>query len=660
VTYAKLKASGLEPRAPVTKPLRRWSPERLLVRCPDLAGRWRVLLLAAAVGAIVAAYLGVHNWDSLDTGYGDTDDATRLVAVRALLDGRGWYDQLFTRFQPPMGVWMHWSRLLDGGIAGLDRLFRLALSADDAEFAARFTWPLLWTLPAAWAALVSARRLGLGTLHNAAVLIAAVVLASDVNLWVQFRPGRIDHHDVQMTCAFLAMAGAIQRERMIAGAVLAGLAAALGTAVGLEGVVFSAAIGGLIALRFAFVRGTGRAAGAYGLSLALGVLLCFAAQTPPGRWGVEACDALALNLLAAVVVAGLGLALLARFAASRPWPVRLLLLAGLGAASGSVYLALYPHCIHGVFADVDPRIRPIWLDYVQEVRPIRLVLKKNLADGIGRIAIWSLGVVCWLLIGLRRERRSDFAWWLNGVLLALGTAAGASALRMTGYAEWFAVPPIAAAAAEIVAWAGYRNWLAVVLAAAVATPVTTQSLAETLTQRIVPLLPSKHPASPHARSPLKPDRKAARAPVDRCFDDESFERLADAGPPGIVLSEVDLGPYVLANTDDSALAAPYHRMSWGILRAHAILKAPAEGASADLARRAGIAYVLECRMHGAHGDRVDMAKTALQKRLDAGQPPAWLQPLSASGEPLQVYRVLPPGRTAPTSPPPAKAKAGSQ
>ena len=82
------------------------------------------------------------------------------------------------------------------------------------------------------------------------------------------------------------------------------------------------------------------------------------------------------------------------------------------------------------------------------------------------------------------------------------------------------------------------------------------------------------------------------------------------------------------------------------MRAHAILKAPADGASADLARRAGVGYVLECRMHARHGDRADMKPDALQKRLDAARPPAWLQPLSQPGDGLQVYRVLPPGQAA--------------
>ena len=652
MTDAKLKASDLGPQAGAPRaaasraPSPSFDPSRLLVPSPDFGGRWRLVLLALAVTAIMAVWLGVMNWDNLDSGYGDTDDATRLVAVRALLDGRGWWDQMVTRFQPPLGLWMHWSRLLDGGIAGLDRLFRLGLSAEDAEFATRFTWPLLWIFPAALAALVSARRLGRGLVNNAAVVVCAVILASDLYLYVQFRPGRIDHHDVQMTCAFLALAGATLPSR-VRGAVVAGVATGIGMAVGLESLVFSAAIGGMLALRFGFHRENARAAQAYGLALALTTALAFAVQTPPWRWGVEACDMLCWNLVAAVLVAGVGLAAVARFAAGLPWLARLALLAGLGAASGGLYLALYPHCIHGFFADVDPRIRPIWLNYVQEVRPINIVLKRNLADGVERIAPWALGGVAWLLLGLRAQHRRDFAYWLNGLCLALGIAAAASAIRMTGYAEWFAVPIVAAAAAEVLAWSGYRNWLAVVLAAAVASPVTASGVASQATNRIAPLLPSKSHAKPGVH---KTAAKKKPAPVDRCFDINSYDTLDDAEPAGTVLGEVDLGPFILANTDHSALAGPYHRMSWGILRAHAILKAPADGASADLARQAGIAYVAECRMHSGHGDRADMAKAALQKRLDAGQPPSWLQPLSVKTDPLQVYRVLAPRQVAGPAP----------
>ncbi len=49
----------------------------------------------------------------------DTDDAMRLVEVRDLLAGQGWYDNVQYRFLPPGGVPSHWSRLVDAPIAGL-------------------------------------------------------------------------------------------------------------------------------------------------------------------------------------------------------------------------------------------------------------------------------------------------------------------------------------------------------------------------------------------------------------------------------------------------------------------------------------------------------------------------------------------------------------
>ena len=62
MTYAKLKASPPAVRAP----LHRWSPERLLVRAPDLGRlRW-LMLLAVAVTLVVGVCLGGAYWGDMD------------------------------------------------------------------------------------------------------------------------------------------------------------------------------------------------------------------------------------------------------------------------------------------------------------------------------------------------------------------------------------------------------------------------------------------------------------------------------------------------------------------------------------------------------------------------------------------------------------------
>ena len=48
---------------------------------------------------------------------GDNDSLLRLVEIRDLLGGQGWFDLHQYRMGPPGGFVMHWSRLVDAPIA---------------------------------------------------------------------------------------------------------------------------------------------------------------------------------------------------------------------------------------------------------------------------------------------------------------------------------------------------------------------------------------------------------------------------------------------------------------------------------------------------------------------------------------------------------------
>jgi len=618
---------------------------------PDLRAPRRIALTALVVSLAVAIFLGVKDGRDLAVSLGDTDDATRLVLVRGLLHGQGWWDQHMMRFQPPVGVYMHWSRLLDGAIAAFDWLLHQLMPGPTAEMATRFLWPLLLIFPAVLAALMVARRLGCdrtgeALMGGAAVFAAAVVLMLDQPLYTsQFHPGRIDHHNVQMTLCLLSLAGACLSRREIKGAILAGAATGLGAAIGLEALIFEAVIGAAFAIGFLIAPEEKRAAAAYGLTLATVMLAAFAIQTPPWRWSVVACDALALNLVAGLAVAGLGLAVVAYISPARPPPVRFALMAMLGLATAGAYLGLDPDCRHGFFADIDPRIRPLWLNYVNEVRPIQWFWSHDQAVAVTVATPWVVGVIAWIGLGLKRARRTQ-VYWLMGALLAMGIAAGATAVRMSGYAEWFAAP--LAAAAVLIPAQRYATGgvVAVLLAAAVGTPSIAAGLASQADKLVVLKKSAKAAKSAAGKASAAP---RPPPPTDHCFETGAYKTFAAATPPGLVLSEVDLGPFILAHTDNSALAAPYHRMSWGILKAHSLFAAPADGGAEALARQAGVAYVLECRFHLHHGDRSGLTKDSLQKRLDAGTPPSWLQPLSPPSAPLQAYRVAPQSTRAQTN-----------
>lgn len=584
---------------------------------PNVATRLQVLAAAFAVWLIAVVVLVATRGPSLALNLGDTDDALRLTMVRELADGRGWFDQKLTRLQPPMGLYMHWSRLVDGGEALVLKLFGLALAPAQAEFAMRMTWPLLWILPVVVAVLLLARRLGDGR----AVFMGAVAAILSVRASGEFLPGRIDHHNVQITCCMIALAAATQAPS-VGWAIAGGLACALGLAVGLEAIVFHALIGAAVALSWAFGRTSGRSLAAYGAALAGGIVGLHLIQTPPDRWTLTACDALGVNLVAAIAVAGAGVLTLG-LAANRAGPrLRVALLAAIGAAGAGVYLGLDPACLHGPLARVDPVLQAAWLGQIRELQPWPRLLAKDPAAAVNLavpvvVGLISLGWLAW-----RRRGTPSVALALVGGGLLVATVMGLMATRSTQYAIWFSAPLAGAALAD---FAGACLGGAMLPAVALAVALSLAPIG------LISLIPSGSGSQVDA-APLM-----GSAGANPCIAASALRPLARL-PKGLVLAEIDEGPYILAETPHAVLQAPYHRMGWGIRQARAAYAAPADNGD-DRLRGLGVTYVVDCPAHSGHSDRTGLAVGSLQARLDAARPPTWLRSLSKPADPLQIYAL---------------------
>ncbi|HWA63478.1 MAG TPA: hypothetical protein VG939_19025 [Caulobacteraceae bacterium] len=576
-------------------------------------GPYRRIVALAVLVTVSTALLLAHRYGNITLRIGDTDDAMRIVLVRDLLHGRGWYDQLVTRLQPPQGAWMHWSRLVDGGLAGFDWLLGRFLPAARAEWAMRFFWPLAWILPATLAALVAARIVG----TKGAAPLAALLLALDQLPYIQFLPGRIDHHNLQITLVLVALACGLARRRDALFAALAALATAVGLAIGIEALVFHAVIGTAFALRFAFDRTSSRPALAYGAGLALGTIGVFCLQTPPARWGLPQCDSMGLNLVAGLAAAGFGLAAAVVLTKSRAWPVRLAAVAAAGLVAAVVYVGLEPICLKGPFALVDPRVGPFWLDRIQELRtlPAQFAWDRHAALRFVVLGVMALAASAWLLWDAR-PRPS----WRLGLLVALvcaSLAIGYGALRMETYAYWFGLVIIAVAAARLFEVRLRSAMIPSVLVTALLAPVFVTLAVDVVANEAAPLKPGPH------------------WPRDQCFDIASYARLKTL-PPGLVLAGIDEGPHILANTPHSVIAASYHRMWASNLAAHQAFDAPPDKAEAAV-RALHPDYVVDCY-------RIDqkLDPASFGERLRQGVVPPWLEPLSAPSDVLRVYRVRPP------------------
>src|SRR6201996_2889441 len=172
---------------------------------------WLVWPLAAWLLFAVAALWLAHGSLALDT-----DSAMRLVQVRDLLAGQGWFDTVQHRMNTPYGLPMHWSRLVDAPLALLSLI---------SERFALIAWPLI--LLAALLLLLSRLAGKLG--GNPARVVILILTLFCPELYAIFTPGNIDHHGLQLVLMLTALSGVVeQRPRLTA------IAVALSLSVGLE------------------------------------------------------------------------------------------------------------------------------------------------------------------------------------------------------------------------------------------------------------------------------------------------------------------------------------------------------------------------------------------------------------------------------------------
>jgi hypothetical protein len=292
--------------------------------------------------------------------------------------------------------------------------------------------------------------------------------------------------------------------------------------------------------------------------------------------------------------------------------------AAAGALALAAYLALDPNCRHGPMAEIDPRLYPIWLGHVGELMTWPQLYAHNPDHVVIAALTAALGLAALAFALIDPAHRRDFAWRLVGPLLVLAIVMAATAARMESYLLWFATPVLAAALAE--------------LSRARMNSALVPTLALTLAVSLAPM-----DVLAQALFAKKTAAEAAVQQADHCYDASAYARLA-ALPPGLALSEIDLGPYILARSPHAILNAPYHRMSWGILSAEDALSADPAQAQAKV-RALHVAYVVACPAHASLYNHVTAPAGSLLRRLDQNAAPAWLEPLSAPGEALRLYRV---------------------
>lgn len=577
---------------------------------------WRTDLLAAIGVALVAlGVAGIGGFADLLRPT-DNDSLLRLVEVRDLIAGQGWFDMMQYRLGPEGGVAMHWSRFVDAPIAALVLLGQtLGLSAPAAENVAATLWPTALLGVSVFLIMRIARLVdGEGTAFPAAVVGGLALMSLAI-----FLPGMIDHHNVQLMLALLAIWGLIAATAVTSA--VAGAAAALSLAVGMETAPYVAIAGAVAALPLLWNEAAAkdRAAG-FGGGFALTAGAAFLATVPWASWGVAACDAFSLTHVAVAVPAGLGLVLIGLASPMRP-ALRVAALGALAASVAAIAVLAFPQCLADPYASLDPTLKRLWLDGVVEAQSVIDIAWHDPAIFAARYVTPALALIVVAgraFAGRMTARETILAVFLVGAILV-------SFWQVRG--SLFSVP-----IAAIV----LSGWIARCRENAKARPVLA-ALAW-----VVSINSVWAAAGGQAERLMQVPAQAARAGTGACLRAEDLAPLATL-PPQTVLAVSNLGPAILRYTSHRVLAGPYHRNVEGNLAVmRTLLAPPAEAEAIARANHAGI--VAFCPGNPETALLAREAADGLAAALSAGDAPDWLRPLTPAGQALQLYQVDPDGR----------------
>lgn len=549
----------------------------------------------------------------------DNDDEMRLVSVIDFMAGQGWYDTVQHRAMPPGGLSLHWSRLIDLPLAGLAAFFGLFTTPDMALALTAAVWPgLMFVVFLAITGRVAARAFGYTAASFAVIAAAAMATLSRS----YFPVGRVDHHNVQLICVLLVISALVLPGQPVRRGAIAGLAAAVSLAVGLEMIVVLALAGVVMTVQHVLDQpgGTDRLMG-YGTALGGAAPLLFLVQTDPAYWAMPRCDQLSQPVLA-ITSAGMAFAVITYLSRDTVVTVRARALMAL-AMGGVIVAALWPvlaPCREGPFSVLPPELRDLILSRITESLPAAGLFAKDPAFATQLLVpqILVALLLTWQLARTRKGDRAPVAVLLVFTLLGLAGLFYQVRAVIWGLAALPLAFGVALAWAVGADWGGLRRSRPVVLTLAA----------------VLVLYPHLFTQSPVFAAALRGDEqtlsKLSRAD-QTCARRDALAGLNGIAPAGI-LAPLNLGTKILLHTPHSIFAAPYHRAPeayWNGTQAFM-------GSDTDMAKRLRITkadYVLVCDGE-TYGDA-----DSIGSRLARGETPSWLDAVDLNGGPARLFRI---------------------
>jgi hypothetical protein len=547
----------------------------------------------------------------------DTDDNLRMMQVRGLLHGQGWFDLRQYRLNPPWGANIHWSRLVDLPLAGLILALRPFLGGPGAERWAVAVAPLLPYLLLLFSLALTARRLIDKRAYPLAFL--AIFFAGSTN--GMFMPERIDHHGWQLALLALAVSALADPKRLRGGLTL-GIASALSLTIGLEMIIYLAIAGAVTVLFWVDEPAERERLGAYAISLATGATLGFLLFASNDNRG-PVCDALSPVWLSDALLGGALLYALAWLSPGN-WKQRLLLALGAGIVIAGFHAAMWPHCIQRL-EGVSPEVERLWLSHVREARPI---YRHGWRIATLVLALPVTGAVGWGLIAWRRRRDRELLRRILGaaapgiaatLLLFWQTRTGPAAQMMSAVGAaalvWILVPYAWNSKSGAVRVLG--TMVAVVIGVGAALPFVLNFIPE----------------------PKRTPYEAAIGKANYLCNSMWAYHPISLLPKGMIFTFIDFGPRLITVTHHDAVGGPYHRNGQQIADVMNAFRGDA-GQAHRLIAKYRSSYLMICPNSSTTTIFMSESPKGFYAQLQGGKVPAWLAPVKLPEKsPFKLWRV---------------------
>ncbi len=582
--------------------------------------------LTGALLLLAASWSNILSWRM-----GDADDYLRLVQVRDLVAGQGWWDVTQYRMNLPDGGPMHWSRLVDIPLALAILLLSPLLGQPLAEQVASATVPLLTYGTAIYFLAQAARRL---FDHKVALLAAAATFAL-LPLINQLLPMRIDHHGWQLVAFSICLWALLEPARSTKSAIIIGLSLAAWTEISVEALPYVAAFMGLLCLRWLAAPAKATKLAQFPtamLSLAISGFIMLAAMEGP-KFTVNFCDSFslfhALSFAAAAAIVTIGALAAGRFDGPMKLAFKLAFCMVAGVSGIGVVLFAAPQCAGDAFGNLDPLVRQYWYNFVPEGMPLWQVQPQFAAQPLAAMAIFTIGIV-WFLA---KSKTQALSVRIEIVLLYLACLiVGLLVQRAAIYALAIGVIIASALAIEIFRASDQKE--------AFVPRIAMKLLACAL---LVPSILGQYAYDSFKASAAASDlqnnaqEENFRELAKECHSHETIGKL-NSLPKARLMLGLDVSPSMLLLTHHTVVATGHHRNQAAMKDVIQAFTLP-PGDALPIFRQRKIEYLLICPGSFELYRYEKTAPGGLLASLRAGDSPDWLSRQTDIG-PYKIWRFV--------------------